>query len=272
MSCRYAVGNDRCQYESYTQAKVLASPYDEPGEILVTVATEPAWTPVFVNASGVVLEVGGGLQHGAIIAREYGIPCVSGLPGVTEIIKDGDLRGEIRTPTGRNLGPLPLPVGLRSYVLFGATGGTRTRTPSLEGSHAAVEHHGRANWCSESESNERPSRLQRDALPAELPKHLKLKLDTGGWTRTTTNSGLSRVCLPVAITPARSGVAGRIRTPNAALANPGLQPGAVHRLRSRYNKVRLRASRYGGQPSQRNYQGLPSRSPRELHRAKAGGG
>ena len=180
--------------------------------------------------------------------------------------------GEIRTPTGRNLGPLPLPVGLRSYVLFGATGGTRTRTPSLEGSHAAVEHHGRANWCSESESNERPSRLQRDALPAELPKHLKLKLDTGGWTRTTTNSGLSRVCLPVAITPARSGVAGRIRTPNAALANPGLQPGAVHRLRSRYNKVRLRASRYGGQPSQRNYQGLPSRSPRELHRAKAGGG
>ena len=57
----------------------------------MTVATEPAWTPVFVNASGVVLEVGGGLQHGAIIAREYGIPCVSGLPGVTGIIKDGDM-------------------------------------------------------------------------------------------------------------------------------------------------------------------------------------
>jgi len=76
------------------KAKVLSSPYEkplEPGEILVTVATEPAWTPVFTNASGVVLEVGGGLQHGAIIAREYGIPCVSGLPGVTSIIKDGDL-------------------------------------------------------------------------------------------------------------------------------------------------------------------------------------
>jgi len=76
------------------KAKVLSSPYEkplEPGEILVTVATEPAWTPVFTNASGVVLEVGGGLQHGAIIAREYGIPCVSGLPGVTNIIKDGDL-------------------------------------------------------------------------------------------------------------------------------------------------------------------------------------
>jgi rifampicin phosphotransferase len=76
------------------KAKVLASPYEkplEPGEILVTVATEPAWTPVFSNASGVVLEIGGGLQHGAIIAREYGLPCVSGLPGVTKIIKDGDL-------------------------------------------------------------------------------------------------------------------------------------------------------------------------------------
>jgi pyruvate,water dikinase len=76
------------------RAKVLRSPYEkplEPGDILVTVATEPSWTPIFVNASAVVLEVGGGLQHGAIIAREYGLPCVGGLPGVTGIIKDGDL-------------------------------------------------------------------------------------------------------------------------------------------------------------------------------------
>jgi pyruvate,water dikinase len=76
------------------RAKVLKSPYEKPleaGEILVTVATEPSWTPVFVNASAVVLEVGGGLQHGAIIAREYGLPCVGGLPGVTGIITDGDL-------------------------------------------------------------------------------------------------------------------------------------------------------------------------------------
>jgi len=80
---------------TYTgRAKVLKTPYEKPleaGDILVTVATEPSWTPVFVNASAVVLEVGGGLQHGAIIAREYGLPCVSGLPGVTGIIKDGDL-------------------------------------------------------------------------------------------------------------------------------------------------------------------------------------
>ena len=75
-------------------AKVLATPYEkpvEPGEILVTHATEPSWTPVFINAAGVVLEVGGPLQHGAIIAREYGIPCVSGLENATTAIKDGDM-------------------------------------------------------------------------------------------------------------------------------------------------------------------------------------
>ncbi len=75
------------------KAKVLASPYEKPleqGEILVTRATEPAWTPVFINAAGVVLEVGGPLQHGAIIAREYNLPCVSGIHGVTRLIKDGD--------------------------------------------------------------------------------------------------------------------------------------------------------------------------------------
>lgn len=76
------------------KAKVLRSPYEkklEKGEILVTRATEPSWTPIFINASGVVLEIGGPLQHGAIIAREYGIPCVSGIEGATNLIKDGDI-------------------------------------------------------------------------------------------------------------------------------------------------------------------------------------
>ena len=63
----------------------------EKGEILVTKATEPSWTPIFINAAAVVLEVGGPLQHGAIIAREYGIPCVSGVETATKVIKDGDL-------------------------------------------------------------------------------------------------------------------------------------------------------------------------------------
>lgn len=76
------------------RAKVLHTPYEKPiesGEILVARATEPSWTPIFTNAAGVVMEIGGPLQHGGIIAREYGIPCVSGLMGIMDIIKDGDL-------------------------------------------------------------------------------------------------------------------------------------------------------------------------------------
>ena len=50
---------------------------------------DPGWTPLFLNAGGIILEVGGMLQHGALVAREYGKPCVSGLENATEILKDG---------------------------------------------------------------------------------------------------------------------------------------------------------------------------------------
>jgi rifampicin phosphotransferase len=60
-----------------------------PGEILVARATDPGWTPLFINAGGIILEIGGALQHGAVAAREYGIPCVSGLDGATTLLKDG---------------------------------------------------------------------------------------------------------------------------------------------------------------------------------------
>jgi pyruvate,water dikinase len=73
-------------------ANVLKSPYEKPlnkGEILVTRATDPGWTPLFMNASGVVLEVGGALQHGGVIAREYGLPCVSGVEHAINNIPDG---------------------------------------------------------------------------------------------------------------------------------------------------------------------------------------
>lgn len=76
------------------RAKVLLTPFEKPlnkGEILVAKATEPTWTPIFINAAAVVMEVGGPLQHGAIIAREYGIPCVTGIDGATTTIKDGDM-------------------------------------------------------------------------------------------------------------------------------------------------------------------------------------
>ena len=62
-----------------------------PGEVLVTRATDPGWTPLFIYAGGIVLEIGGALQHGAVVAREYGIPCVSGLTGATELLVDGQL-------------------------------------------------------------------------------------------------------------------------------------------------------------------------------------
>jgi phosphoenolpyruvate synthase/pyruvate phosphate dikinase len=74
--------------------KVLCRPDEKPvlpGDILVTRATDPGWTPLFINASGVVLEVGGTLQHGALVAREYGKPCVSGIEGATNVLKDGQM-------------------------------------------------------------------------------------------------------------------------------------------------------------------------------------
>ncbi len=72
--------------------KVLNSPTEKPflkGEILVARATDPGWTPLFVNACAVVLEVGGVLQHGALVAREYGLPCVAGVENAIGIFKDG---------------------------------------------------------------------------------------------------------------------------------------------------------------------------------------
>ena len=74
--------------------KILNSPTEKPfysGEILVARATDPGWTPLFVNAAAVILEIGGALQHGALVAREYGLPCVTGIENATSLWKDGDL-------------------------------------------------------------------------------------------------------------------------------------------------------------------------------------
>jgi pyruvate,water dikinase len=59
------------------------------GDILVTVYTDPSWTPVFVAISGLVTEVGGLMTHGAVIAREYGLPAVVGVEHATQLIRDG---------------------------------------------------------------------------------------------------------------------------------------------------------------------------------------
>ena len=61
----------------------------EPGDILVTTYTDPSWTPLFVAIKGVVTEVGGLMTHGAVIAREYGVPAVVGVERATQLIHDG---------------------------------------------------------------------------------------------------------------------------------------------------------------------------------------
>jgi pyruvate,water dikinase len=60
-----------------------------PGEILVAPSTDPGWTPLFLHAAGLVMEVGGAMAHGAIVAREYGIPAVVAVPDATKRILTG---------------------------------------------------------------------------------------------------------------------------------------------------------------------------------------
>ncbi|MDO9354962.1 MAG: phosphoenolpyruvate synthase [Solirubrobacteraceae bacterium] len=67
----------------------LADAVLEPGDILVTAFTDPSWTPVFVTVAGLVTEVGGLMTHGAVVAREYGLPAVVGVEGATQCIADG---------------------------------------------------------------------------------------------------------------------------------------------------------------------------------------
>ncbi len=59
------------------------------GDIMVVPSTDPGWTPLFLKVSAIVMETGGFMSHGAIVAREYGIPAVVNIPGVMNIIKDG---------------------------------------------------------------------------------------------------------------------------------------------------------------------------------------
>lgn len=74
------------------RARVILNMQDaviEEGDILVTAFTDPSWTPLFVSIKGLVTEVGGLMTHGAVIAREYGLPAVVGLENATKLIKDG---------------------------------------------------------------------------------------------------------------------------------------------------------------------------------------
>jgi pyruvate,water dikinase len=73
-------------------ARVVLDPVGahlEPGEILVVPSTDPGWTPLFLTAGGLVMEMGGPNSHGAVVAREYGIPAVVGVPDATVRISTG---------------------------------------------------------------------------------------------------------------------------------------------------------------------------------------
>jgi phosphoenolpyruvate synthase/pyruvate phosphate dikinase len=75
------------------RARVILNMEDvdlEAGDILVTSFTDPSWTPLFVSIKGLVTEVGGLMTHGAVIAREYGLPAVVGVENATKLIKDGE--------------------------------------------------------------------------------------------------------------------------------------------------------------------------------------
>lgn len=70
------------------------------GYVLVCPSTDPAWVPLFVNAKALVMETGGVLSHGAIVAREFGLPAVAGLPGVVQRLRTGQ---RLRVDGGRGV-------------------------------------------------------------------------------------------------------------------------------------------------------------------------
>ncbi|GAA2561018.1 PEP/pyruvate-binding domain-containing protein [Pseudonocardia hydrocarbonoxydans] len=75
-------------------ARVVLDPVGahlEPGEILVAPSTDPGWTPLFLTAGGLVMEMGGSNSHGAVVAREYGIPAVVGVADATRRLRTGEL-------------------------------------------------------------------------------------------------------------------------------------------------------------------------------------
>jgi phosphohistidine swiveling domain-containing protein len=101
------------------RARVVLDPLGahlEPGEILVAPSTDPGWTPLFLTAGGLVMEMGGANSHGAVVAREYGIPAVVGVPGATTQIETGQLvtvdgaAGVVRVAETPQPTPEPAPV------------------------------------------------------------------------------------------------------------------------------------------------------------------
>ena len=99
-------------------ARVILDPagaHLEPGEILVAPSTDPGWTPLFLTAAGLVMEMGGSMSHGAVVAREYGLPAVVGVPDATSRISTGQwvtvdgAAGSVVVETAASKSPRPGP-------------------------------------------------------------------------------------------------------------------------------------------------------------------
>ncbi len=88
------VGSPVSPGQAKGRVRVVLDPHHaglQPGEILVCPGTDPSWTPLFLTASGLIMEVGGMMTHGAVVAREYGIPAIVGLDQATQRLKTGQL-------------------------------------------------------------------------------------------------------------------------------------------------------------------------------------
>jgi len=96
-------GNPGCPGVYRGVARVVLDPSDptalEPGDVLVAPMTDPAWTPLFVPAGAVVVDVGAALSHAIIVSRELGIPCVVSATDATRKIPDGAMI-EVNGETG----------------------------------------------------------------------------------------------------------------------------------------------------------------------------
>ncbi|MCD0502709.1 PEP-utilizing enzyme [Bordetella petrii] len=87
---------------------IACSPADglgmQPGDVLAVPSTDPAWTPLFLKAGALIMETGGYLSHGAIVAREFGIPAVANLPDILSALQPGETlvvdgsRGRVQRP------------------------------------------------------------------------------------------------------------------------------------------------------------------------------
>lgn len=84
--CEGVITARACVVENFSEVSKIQN-----GDILITHSTDIGWSPFFPILSGVVTELGGLISHGAVVAREYGLPCIVGAANATNVISDGDI-------------------------------------------------------------------------------------------------------------------------------------------------------------------------------------